>query len=224
MAQVVRVSHVIHACGERLLFDFELSIPSNFLFFSFSFNLPQFLLPFYFHEDSSNSVHRQQQGDGAYGRILPPHTCCLHSPVNSDHSLVAQAARAKGEECQRLDRDTVLPMLATMRTTFARTLQTAAVRYLLVAADSMRASLFDVRPLIEKCFELVTHSAAFRSRGLSDPQSPLRTCGLQSLAVVCAFGLLSRPSSQRHCEMELRLQKRRSAHRVHNCFLSHESV
>ena len=40
-----------------LLFDFELSIPSDFLLFSFSFNVQQLLLPFYFHEDSSNTVH-----------------------------------------------------------------------------------------------------------------------------------------------------------------------
>ena len=34
-----------------------LSIPSNFLFFSFSVNPPQFLLPDNFHEDSSNTVY-----------------------------------------------------------------------------------------------------------------------------------------------------------------------
>ena len=37
--------------------DFELSIPSNFLLFSFSFNLPQLLLPFYFHEVSGNTAY-----------------------------------------------------------------------------------------------------------------------------------------------------------------------
>ena len=40
-----------------LLFDFELSIPSNFLFSLFIFNLPQFLLPFYFHEVGGNTAY-----------------------------------------------------------------------------------------------------------------------------------------------------------------------
>ena len=43
------LSHLIHAWSERPLFDFELSIPSNFLL-SFFINLKQFLLPFNFHE------------------------------------------------------------------------------------------------------------------------------------------------------------------------------
>ena len=51
-AHVVRVSVSSHPCMKRAsLFDFELSIPSNFLFSSFIFNLSQFLLTFYFHED-----------------------------------------------------------------------------------------------------------------------------------------------------------------------------
>ena len=43
------LSHLIHAWSERALFDFELSIPSNFIL-PLSINLKQFLLPFYFHE------------------------------------------------------------------------------------------------------------------------------------------------------------------------------
>ena len=45
--------HSSHPCMKwASLFDFELSIPSNFLFSLFSFHLAQFLLPFYFHEDT----------------------------------------------------------------------------------------------------------------------------------------------------------------------------
>ena len=48
------VSHALVAS----LFDFELSIPSNFLFFSFSFNLVQSLLLFFHYlEDSSNTPY-----------------------------------------------------------------------------------------------------------------------------------------------------------------------
>ena len=44
------------------LFDFELSIPSNFLFFSFSFNLLQFLLHFFHNlEGSSNTAYFAQK-------------------------------------------------------------------------------------------------------------------------------------------------------------------
>ena len=39
-----------------LLFDFELSIPSNFLFFSFSFNLLQSLLHFFHNLEGSNNT------------------------------------------------------------------------------------------------------------------------------------------------------------------------
>ena len=45
--------HSSHPCMKwASLFDFELSIPSNFLLFLFSFNLHQLLLPFNFHEDT----------------------------------------------------------------------------------------------------------------------------------------------------------------------------
>ena len=51
----MRVSHVIHACSERYS---ELSIPFNFLFFSFSFNLLQSLLPFFHYlKGSSNTAY-----------------------------------------------------------------------------------------------------------------------------------------------------------------------
>ena len=66
MAQVVRVSHVIHACKWASLFDHELSIPSNFLFFSFSFNLLQSLLHFFnFVEDSSNTAYSAKKEMGS---------------------------------------------------------------------------------------------------------------------------------------------------------------
>ena len=47
------------------LFDFELSIPSNFLFFSLSFNFPELLLPFYFHEDGGNTVYSANKEMGS---------------------------------------------------------------------------------------------------------------------------------------------------------------
>ena len=52
VAQVVRVFVSSHPCVKwASLFDFELSIPSNFLLSLISNNLKQFLLPFHFHED-----------------------------------------------------------------------------------------------------------------------------------------------------------------------------
>ena len=64
-AQVHVCFHPSHPCMKwALLFDFELSIPSNFLLFSFSFNLQQLLLPFYFHEDSSNTVYSAKREMG----------------------------------------------------------------------------------------------------------------------------------------------------------------
>ena len=64
-----------HPCMKwASLFDFELSIPSNFLFFSFSFNLPQSLLLFFhFYEGSSNTAYsaKKEMGstDESYLRI-----------------------------------------------------------------------------------------------------------------------------------------------------------
>ena len=75
--------HSSHPCMKwASLFDFELSIPSNFFFFSFSFNLPQFLLPFYFHEDSSNTVYSANKETGStdesYSRTS---LCALSNPI-----------------------------------------------------------------------------------------------------------------------------------------------
>ena len=54
-----------------LLFDFELSIPSNLLLFSFSLNFQQLLLPFNFHEDSSNTVYSAKKEMGSTDESYP---------------------------------------------------------------------------------------------------------------------------------------------------------
>ena len=65
-------SHLIHARRERPLFDFELSIPSNFLL-SFLINLKQFLLPFNFYEvQVVRSPVLLRQGDGGQLTSLSP--------------------------------------------------------------------------------------------------------------------------------------------------------
>ena len=64
--------HSSHPCMNwALLFDFELSIPSNFLFSLFSFNLPQFLLPFYLHEDTKWHCVLRQEGWGLQTNPTP---------------------------------------------------------------------------------------------------------------------------------------------------------
>ena len=91
VAQVVRLSY--HPCMQgAFLFDFELSIPSNFLFL-FIFNLLQFLLHFSHNlEGSSNTAYMAKKGDGLNWRILPP------------HRLWAQKLRPHGDLCRVLHR------------------------------------------------------------------------------------------------------------------------
>ena len=66
VAQGSACLHSSHPCMKwALLFDFELSIPSNFLFSLFIFNFPQLLLPFYFHEVSGNTAYSANKEMGS---------------------------------------------------------------------------------------------------------------------------------------------------------------
>ena len=74
VAQVVRVFVSSHPCMKwASLFDFELSIPSNFLFFSFSHNLLQSLLHFFYNlEGSSNTAHSAKKEMESYDESYSP--------------------------------------------------------------------------------------------------------------------------------------------------------
>ena len=63
-----------HPCMQLAsLFDFELSIPSNFLFFSFSFNLLQSLLHFFHNlEGSSNTAYSAKKEMESYDESYLP--------------------------------------------------------------------------------------------------------------------------------------------------------
>ena len=63
------------------LFDFELSIPSNFLFSLFIFNFPQLLLPFYFHEVSGNTVYSANKEMGSTDDSYLPTTSVMKTPT-----------------------------------------------------------------------------------------------------------------------------------------------
>ena len=99
-----------HPCMKwASLFDFELSIPFNFLFSLFVFNFTQLLLPFYFHEDSSNTVYSAKKEMGSTDESYLPTTCVtpvcvlLLLPLHTGN-LIAAAGRPRR---RRLDREVV---------------------------------------------------------------------------------------------------------------------
>ena len=70
------------------MFDFELSIPSNFPFSLFIFNFPQLLLPFYFLEVSGNTVYSANKEMGSTDDSFlhtgyEPKAYCLMETVSS---------------------------------------------------------------------------------------------------------------------------------------------
>ena len=71
-----------HPCMKwASLFDFELSIPSNFLFSLFIFNFPQLLVPFYFYEVTGNTAYsaNKEMGSTDDSQLL-----AAYEPKNDD--------------------------------------------------------------------------------------------------------------------------------------------